>query len=188
VEAFCSLIKPARNYRQKDNKICAPLRKYDAKSTDLARNIAKGNPCFKITCYRSRNYKIRTGGPINFKSELKRRCRVIKRKFYTMKNPFEKNDHKVLIAGVAIGSAVAGAIAYLFLTETGATVRKELTGHINRIRDAVMGVKPAAPEEEHPADYMHPKPKAPKTDRAALKKHEIIGDHEHQAPGEAEGA
>jgi hypothetical protein len=107
-----------------------------------------------------------------------------------MKNPFEKNDHKVLIAGIIIGSAVAGAVAYLFLTETGTTVRQELTGHINRIRDAVMGVDPAPQEEEHATDYLHNEhPKKPKTDREALKKHEVINSGpEHGEPGEQQNA
>jgi len=56
-----------------------------------------------------------------------------------MKNPFEKNDHKVLIAGIVIGSVVIGAAAYLFLTETGASVRGELAGHFNRMRSALIG-------------------------------------------------
>jgi gas vesicle protein len=65
-----------------------------------------------------------------------------------MKNPFEKNDHKVLIAGVIIGSVVVGAAAYLFLTETGANVRRELTGHLNRVRDVVMGTDGNASDDE----------------------------------------
>ena len=94
-----------------------------------------------------------------------------------MKNPFEKNDHKVLITGIIIGSALAGAAAYLFLTDTGTTVRQELSGHINRIRDAVMGVKPVPAEDRHAADYVHHEHlKQPKTDRATLKTHVIPGN------------
>ncbi len=56
-----------------------------------------------------------------------------------MKNPFENNDHKVLIAGIIVGSVLVGAAAYLFLTETGGNIRRELTGHLNRVKDAVAG-------------------------------------------------
>ena len=105
-----------------------------------------------------------------------------------MKNPFEKNDHKVLIAGIIIGSAIAGGVAYLFLTETGTTIRQELTGHVNRIRDAVMGVEPAPEEEDHATDYLHHEhPKAPKTDRATLKNHVIAGG-EHYESHDAENS
>lgn len=94
-----------------------------------------------------------------------------------MKNPFEKNDHKVLIAGIVIGSVAAGAAAYLFLTETGASVRQQLAGHFNRMRNAFIGDGPE-PATETPG-YLQHKTKKPKTDREALLKHEII-DSEHQ--------
>jgi gas vesicle protein len=94
-----------------------------------------------------------------------------------MKNPFEKNDHKVLIAGIVIGSIAAGAAAYLFLTDTGTTVRQQLSGHFNRIRNAFIGVEPE-PVADHSMDYLQPKMKKPKTDREALLKHEILSaDH-----------
>ncbi len=93
-----------------------------------------------------------------------------------MKNPFEKNDHKVLIAGIVIGSLAASAAAYLFLTETGSQVRRQLTGHLGRLRDTFIGGQ----EEEGPAEvepgYLQHKAKAPKTDREKLKKHEILHD------------
>ena len=93
-----------------------------------------------------------------------------------MKNPFEKNDHKVLIAGIVIGTAVAGAVAYLFLTETGAQVRQQLTGHIDRMRDAFLGAQPE--EEPAPSEPEPPKPKgkAPKTDREKIMKDELLPD------------
>jgi len=90
-----------------------------------------------------------------------------------MKNPFEKNDHKVLIAGIAIGTVAAGAAAYLFLTETGSGIRKQLGGHLTRLKTAFMGGEQPA-EEPHPADYLKKPHKAPKTDREALKRHEIL--------------
>jgi hypothetical protein len=97
-----------------------------------------------------------------------------------MKNPLEKNDHKVLIAGIIIGSVIAGAAAYLFLTETGTTVCRELTGHLNRVRDAIMGGEPEQAEAT-PVNYYlhHDKPKPPKTDKDVLKHAIVPGSHEH---------
>lgn len=43
-----------------------------------------------------------------------------------MKNPFEKDNKTTLILGAAIVSVAAGAIAFLFLTETGSNERKDL--------------------------------------------------------------
>ncbi|MEO3407590.1 YtxH domain-containing protein [Mucilaginibacter sp. CAU 1740] len=100
-----------------------------------------------------------------------------------MKNPFEKNDHKVLIAGIVIGSLAAGAAAYLFLTETGKEVRGQLSGHFNRLRDTFLGHEPEAATADETPSYLQHKNKAPKTDREALKNNEIL----HQAqPGSAE--
>jgi len=93
-----------------------------------------------------------------------------------MKNPFEKNDHKVLIAGIVIGSVLVGAAAYLFLTETGAQVRQQLTGHVDRMRDAFLGAKPEeepAPSEPEPLPH---KGKAPKTGREKVVKDELVPD------------
>jgi hypothetical protein len=60
------------------------------------------------------------------------------------------------------------------LTETGSEVRRQLRGHLGRLRDAFVG----AQTEEETADatpaYLQHKVKAPKTDREKLKKHEII--------------
>ena len=36
-----------------------------------------------------------------------------------MKNPFEKEDNTALIVALAAGALVAGALAYLYLTESG---------------------------------------------------------------------
>ena len=49
-----------------------------------------------------------------------------------MKNPFEKESHTGLIAGLIIGGAVAAGLAYLFLTEDGEEV---LEGLIHEIKD-----------------------------------------------------
>ena len=100
-------------------------------------------------------------------------------KIFTMKNPFEKNDHKTLVAGIIIGSAVAGVAAYLYLTETGKSVRREVGGHFSRMRDAFIGAEPE-PEPEHVQDYLQHKKKKPKTDRDALLKHEITGSDAHK--------
>ena len=50
-----------------------------------------------------------------------------------MKNPFKKSDHTVLIAGIAIASVAAGALAYLFLSESGNEARKILKKKIKEI-------------------------------------------------------
>lgn len=92
-----------------------------------------------------------------------------------MKNPFEKNDHKILIAGAVVGSIAAGAAAYLFLTETGSQVRQQLAGHFGRMRDAFMGGRAEEPQSE-PQAYLQHKDKAPKTDREKLLKHEVLHD------------
>ena len=39
-----------------------------------------------------------------------------------MKNPFEKQDHTGVILAAAVGAALTGALAYLFLTESGSEV------------------------------------------------------------------
>ena len=45
-----------------------------------------------------------------------------------MKNPFKKeDDHTVLIAAIGVGVAVGSTLAYLFLTEKGATYRKQIS-------------------------------------------------------------
>jgi gas vesicle protein len=97
-----------------------------------------------------------------------------------MKNPFEKNDHKVLITGIIIGSVAAGTAAYLFLTETGTLVRQQLAGHFKRMRDTFIGSEPK-PDADHHIDYLQHKTKKTKTDREALLKHEILsGEHGEQ--------
>lgn len=97
------------------------------------------------------------------------------KKTNAMKNPFEKNDHKVLIAGILIGSIAAGAAAYLFLTEPGSQVRAQLAGHLGRIRDAFIGAQSAeAANEGTPGTPAHTD-KAPKPKREALKKQQVMG-------------
>jgi hypothetical protein len=56
-----------------------------------------------------------------------------------MKNPFEKDSHTTLIVAVAIVSIAAGAVAFLFLTETGNDTRKSLKKKIRAIaKDAAV--------------------------------------------------
>ncbi|MFD0750537.1 hypothetical protein ACFQZS_10310 [Mucilaginibacter calamicampi] len=83
-----------------------------------------------------------------------------------MKNPFKKKSNTLLIAGIAIGAAAA-SLAYLFLTESGTAVRQQLAGYFDRDVDE-------SDEDEDPQDYLHHTAKAPKTDREALLRHEVL--------------
>jgi gas vesicle protein len=103
-----------------------------------------------------------------------------------MKNPFEKNDHKVLIAGIVIGSLAAGAAAYLLLTETGSEVRRQLRGHLGRLRDTFVGAQAEDETTDATPPYLQHKGKAPKTDREKLKKHEIIPEAGAKGAGDQE--
>lgn len=83
-----------------------------------------------------------------------------------MKNPFEKkSDNTVLIASIAIGSVAAGAAAYLFSTEKGASIRR-------KIADVVTGWFTKAEEvvEDHTA-YLKKPMKARKTDLHEILEH-----------------
>jgi gas vesicle protein len=55
-----------------------------------------------------------------------------------MKNPFKKSDPAAIIAGVAIASIAAGALAYLFLSESGDETRKSLKKKIEDIANDVV--------------------------------------------------
>lgn len=58
-----------------------------------------------------------------------------------MKNPFEKEDHTGLIAGIAVGIAAGIGLAYLFLSDDGAQYRRQLTRKIKEgISDAAAGL------------------------------------------------
>lgn len=83
-----------------------------------------------------------------------------------MKNPFKKKNNTLLIAGIAIGAAAA-SLAYLFLTESGTAVRQQLAGYFGKDETDDN-------DDEDPQAYMHHPGKAPKTDREALLKHEIL--------------
>jgi hypothetical protein len=49
-----------------------------------------------------------------------------------MKNPFVKQDNTALIVAIAAGAVTAGAIAYLYLTESGAQARENI---FHKIKD-----------------------------------------------------
>ena len=58
-----------------------------------------------------------------------------------MKNPFKKKDDTVLILALFGGIAIAGTIAYLYLTESGADARKSLKHKLKKEgRDLAAGV------------------------------------------------
>jgi gas vesicle protein len=101
-----------------------------------------------------------------------------------MKNPFERNDHRILIGGVIAGSVIAGAAAYLFLTETGSSVRRQVTDRIDRLKESIFG-NGVEPVVESAPEYLQKPHKAPKTNRGALKKNEIL--HEQNPDDTAEG-
>ncbi len=90
-----------------------------------------------------------------------------------MKNPFKKSDHRALVGGIIVGSALVGTALYLLLTETGASVRGQIAGHFKRLKDSYSGHEPET-ASEHTKDYLQHKKKAPKTDREKLLKHEIL--------------
>ena len=106
-------------------------------------------------------------------SRTKKYIRCLIYKIYCMKNPFEKNDHRILIGGAIAGSVIAGAAAYLFLTETGTTVRRQVADRLSRMKEAIFGGS-VDPIVEAVPEYRQKSHKALKTDREALKKHEIL--------------
>jgi hypothetical protein len=99
-----------------------------------------------------------------------------------MKNPFEKNDHRILIGGAIAGSVIAGAAIYLFLTETGTSVRRQVSDRLSRMKESIFG-SGAQPIVEAAPEYLKKPHKTPKTDREALKKNEIL--HEQNPEGTA---
>lgn len=102
-----------------------------------------------------------------------------------MKNPFERNNHKLLISGIVIGTVATSAAAYLFLTENGKQVRSRLNGQLAKIRNSFSGKQEIqANIQRDPSAYLKHKTKAPKTDRDALHKHELLhesGSHPENA-------
>lgn len=96
-----------------------------------------------------------------------------------MNNPFEKKDNTALIISVAIGSIAAGAVTWLFMTERGSVVRDQISAQLDKLSDLFKTKAVEEVEEEHVPNYAHRKPKAPKTDREALLRNEIL--HEPSA-------
>jgi hypothetical protein len=76
-----------------------------------------------------------------------------------MRNPFEKNDHKIHIAGIPIGAAAA---AFYFFA-TNFPVSLTVCSARNRSRKHITTQA-----------YLHHKDKLPKTDREKLRKYEFL--------------
>ena len=58
-----------------------------------------------------------------------------------MKNPFEKEDKTLLRVTVFAGAAIAGTLAYLYLTGSGAVARKSIKHRLKeKGRDIAAGV------------------------------------------------
>ena len=47
-----------------------------------------------------------------------------------MNNPFEKKDNSTLIVTIALGALTAGVLAYLYLTESGASARSGIANKV----------------------------------------------------------
>jgi gas vesicle protein len=101
-----------------------------------------------------------------------------------MKNPFERNDHRMLIGGAIAGSVIAGVAAYLFLTETGGSVRRHVADRMDRLKESIFG-NGAEPIVEAVPEYLQKPHKAPKSNRGTLKKNEIL--HEQNRDNTTEG-
>lgn len=92
-----------------------------------------------------------------------------------MKNPFIKEKHNGLIAGLIIGSAAAAAVTYLLVTEKGASLRQDLADSFARLHNTVFGGQQAEEAGTEPShDYLEKPYKAPKTDREALLHNQIL--------------
>lgn len=59
-----------------------------------------------------------------------------------MKNPFEK-DNSNLVVPIIIGAAAAAAIAYLFVTESGAETRNRIADSVDKGWDTLKKKIPA---------------------------------------------
>lgn len=47
-----------------------------------------------------------------------------------MKNPFEKEDHTGLLVGIAVGVTAGVGLGWLFLTDTGAQYRRQISSKL----------------------------------------------------------
>ena len=88
-----------------------------------------------------------------------------------MGNIFSRRDNRELIVPVAIGSAAAGTLAYLFLTETGSNLRHKVTGRFKSWFS-----KAEMPPHKTP-EYHQEKHIPPKTDKEELKHHAPIPEN-----------
>jgi len=87
-----------------------------------------------------------------------------------MRNPLQRNNHTLLVTGIAVGTVAIGAAAYLFLSESGEQFRGRLTSHL----DNWFGRKEKkSPEHATPA-YLQHKGAQPKTDREQLQHGDIL--------------
>lgn len=100
-----------------------------------------------------------------------------------MKNPFERNDNRILIGGAIAGSIIAGAAAYLFLTETGTSVRRQVADRVDRLKQSIFG-NGVEPIVEEVPEYLRKSRRASRTDREALKKNEILHEENPGDTGE----
>ena len=58
-----------------------------------------------------------------------------------MKNPFERENNTGLIVAVAVGAVAAGALAYLFLTDSGSEVMRSVKHRVkDRAKDLASGI------------------------------------------------
>jgi hypothetical protein len=85
-----------------------------------------------------------------------------------MGNVFSRRSNSELIVPVAIGSAAAGTLAYLFFTENGTSLRHRV---VDRFRSWFS--KPEEQPKETP-EYLKPKRIRKKTDKDELVHHEPI--------------
>lgn len=88
-----------------------------------------------------------------------------------MKNPLQRNNHTLLIAGIAAGTIAAGAAAaYLFLSESGSEFRERLTSQLG---NWFSGKNEQSAQYATPA-YLQHKGAQPKTDREQLQRGDIL--------------
>jgi hypothetical protein len=88
-----------------------------------------------------------------------------------MGNIFSRHSHRELIVPVAIGSAAAGTLAYLFFTENGSNLRHKVT---DRFRS---WFSKAEEQPQETPEYLKPKHVRRKTDKEELLHHAPIPEN-----------